>query len=247
MNLDSIQIHLNSKYADKYVNNSISDCEFNLPMIEIPSQHYIYISVQNATIPYTWYNIDTTNNTLIYHLNSVYYALQITQGNYNANQLASFLAKNMSGNFIVSYDIITNKFTFTNPSYDFVLNNTSSCLGILGFPTNELYSTSILKSLTSYTMINLLNKSSVYIQSNLLTGNINNNQKSEGTILTSIPINTSPYSLISYTNISGFKSNLYSNNISFINIKIVDENNNLINLNGCYWNLTLQLDIVPFT
>ena len=31
MNLDSIQIHLNSKYADKYVNGSVSDCEFNLP------------------------------------------------------------------------------------------------------------------------------------------------------------------------------------------------------------------------
>jgi hypothetical protein len=38
---------------------------------------------------------------------------------------------------------------------------------------------------------------------------------------------------------------LYSNNISYINIKIVDENNTLMNLNGCYWNLTLQLDIVP--
>jgi hypothetical protein len=244
MNLDSIQIHLNSKYADKYVNNSVSDCEFNLPMIEIPAQHYIYISVQNATIPYTWYNIDSTNNTLIYHVNGVYYALQITQGNYNANQLASFLAKNMSGNFTVSYDIITNKFTFTNPN-NFVINSTSTCLGILGFPQDELYSTSILKSLTSYTMVNLLNKSAIYIQSNLLTGNINNNSKAEGTILTSIPINCPPYSLITYNNFNGFKSNLYSNNISFIKIKIVDENHTLMNLNGCYWNITLQLDIVP--
>jgi hypothetical protein len=244
MNLDSIQIHLNSKYADKYVNGSISDCEFNLPMIEIPSQHYIYISVQNATVPYTWYNIDSTNNTLIYHVSGAYYALQITQGNYNANQLASFLAKNMSGTFTVYYDIITNKFTFTNAN-DFVINSTSTCLGILGFPTNELYSTSILKSLTSYSMVNLLNKSSIYIQSNLLTGNINNNSKAEGTILTSIPINSPPYSLISCNNFNGFKSNLYANNISYINIKIVDENNTLMNLNGCYWNLTLQLDIVP--
>ena len=244
MNLDSIQIHLNSKYADKYVNGSVSDCEFNLPMIEIPAQHYIYISVQNATIPYTWYNIDSTNNTLIYHVEGAYYALQITQGNYNANQLASFLAKNMSGTFTVSYDIITNKFTFTNPN-NFVINSTSTCLGILGFPPDELYSTSILKSLKSYTMVNLLNKSAVYIQSNLLTGNINNNSKAEGTILTSIPINCPPYSLITYNNFNGFKSNLYSNNISFINIKIVDENNTLMNLNGCYWNITLQLDIVP--
>lgn len=245
MNLDSIQIHLNSKYADSYNNNNKSDCQFNLPLIELPMQNYIYLSVQSATIPYTWYNIDSTNNKLIYTLNGEYNYLEITKGNYNSIQLAIFLTNAMNG-FVVSYSVITNKITFTHSTYNFVINNTSSCLGILGFPSVELYQTSILQSLTSYTMMNLLNKSSVYIQTNLTTGNINNNKKSTGNILCCIPISAPPYSLISYVNTNSFRSNLYVSNINNINIRIVDENNDLIDLNGCEFSITLQIDAVNF-
>lgn len=244
MNMDSIQIHLSSKFCDNFVNGSMANCEFYLPMVELPSQHYIYLSVQNFVCPHTWYNVDSTNNVLIYYVNGVYTYLNITQGNYNSNQLASFLQTNMSG-FTVSYSIITNKITFTNSSLNFYFSNNSTCLELLGFPSIELYQTSILLSLSSYSQVNLLSKSCIYIQSNLQTGNINNQGKAEGNILCSVPINCAPYSLISYVNYSGFRTNLFSNHLSYINIKIVDESNALINLNG-YWSMTLQLDIVRF-
>ena len=64
MNVDTIQIHFNTKYSNK-INGSSSDVEFYLPLIEIPLQHYMYLSLQNAFIPYSFYNVDNTNNTLI--------------------------------------------------------------------------------------------------------------------------------------------------------------------------------------
>ena len=42
--MESIQIYLNSKNADKY-NNGSSDCEYDLPLIEIPDGFHIYLSV----------------------------------------------------------------------------------------------------------------------------------------------------------------------------------------------------------
>ena len=63
MDLESIQITLNSKYASQYINGSHSSCTFYLPVIEIPVQHHIYLSVQNANIPYSFYNINSSNNS----------------------------------------------------------------------------------------------------------------------------------------------------------------------------------------
>jgi hypothetical protein len=42
------------------------------------------------------------------------------------------------------------------------------------------------------------------------------------------------------------KFNLYSNTINFINIRLADQNNNALNLNGQYFSITLQLDIIKF-
>ena len=71
MNADCIQIHLNSANADSYNDNNFSDCNFYLPIIELPLQHTIMLSVQSCVIPYTFYNISSSNNTLIYTENSI--------------------------------------------------------------------------------------------------------------------------------------------------------------------------------
>ena len=52
--MESIQIYLNSNIADKYFENQISNAEYILPLIEIPDGFYIYISVVNCQIPYSF-------------------------------------------------------------------------------------------------------------------------------------------------------------------------------------------------
>ena len=51
--MESIQIYLNSINADKYNNGLTSDCEFNLPNLEIPDGYHIYLSVNQCSIPYS--------------------------------------------------------------------------------------------------------------------------------------------------------------------------------------------------
>ena len=252
MSIDSIQIHLNSKYADSYIKGNHSDCVFNLPLIEVPLQHHIYISVVHCVIPYTFYNINATNNALHFNSNSVERPiLYITQGNYNAIQLASYLSSSMSAyNIRVSYNSITNKFTFSNVNNAmfYIYNDSqSTCLSILGFQNSTLSQFTLTSgSLTSINSANMQTKHCICIQSNFISGNINNYKKNENTILCSIPINTQPYSMIAYTPAKPIRTNIFNNLINLINLRIVDQNNETIDLNGQDWSITLQLDVEKF-
>jgi len=243
--MESIQIYLNSQSADKSFNGA-ADCEYNLPLIEIPDGFHIYLSVVSCLIPYSFYNINNRNNVLQYSFDGITInTLSIPIGNYNVNSLLSFLKSNLVA-FTITYNNITNKFTFTHPTNNFMFMSSSTCLQILGFNNNETIS-SFIFSLTSVNCVNVYTIRTVQVNSNLITYNINKVQKNNFCILCSVPITCTPFSLIEYINRTNFKTNLFLNRISNIKIKLTDDNGNLIDLNGCHYSLTLQLDVVSFT
>lgn len=242
---DSIQINLNSKFARRYIGNSRSNCIFELPNLTIPNQHHIHVSVINAIIPFSFYNINSDVNTLTYTIDGTStYTINVPQGNYNSNQLAMFLKQQMA-NFNVAYDAITNKYTFTySGSLDFSLDNSSSILQVMGFTQGVHHSSSY--TLTSNKCANVQRIQCIHVQSNFLTGNINSSDIYKQNTLCTIPVNTPPNSNIVYYNDNKFSTNLYSNILNDIEIKLVDQDNGLLDLNGLDWSLTLQLDIVDF-
>lgn len=253
---ESIQIHLNSKFATSYNNNNNADCNFNLPNIEIEDGYYIHLSVQSCVIPYSFYNIDSSNNTLFYQeiivdsngnqIGTINTTLNMSSGNYNALQLASYIQSNLPRT-TVSYSTITGKYTFVNSTYNFIIKSQySNCLNLIGCSTNDLYNTSVLKSLQCYIPANLSPRQCICVSSNLPTGNINNQLGSNRSIICSIPVINQPFSLITYNNINSAKFNLYSNFINFLNIRLSDQNGMTLNLNGQFFSITLQLDIIKF-
>ena len=236
-----LQIHLNSKNADRFINGT-SDIEFDLPLIEAPLQHTIYFSIQHLVIPYSFYNIDSNNNFLNYIVGGTTYNIYIETGNYNPYQLINVLQNIMQG-FTITYDSIKNKFTFSNNYYEFGFLNSSTCLRLIGFE-NSIFS--VNKTLTSINSINLQSHHCVCVQSNLLTGSINSANKYESNIICSVPVDKPPFSMITYVNHNNLKYNLFNNVISTMRLKLTDQNNNLIDLNGCNWSCTVQLEIIKF-
>ena len=245
MNNEILQIHLNSSMADKYNSNTTSDCDFFLPLIEVPQQHTIYLSVQHAIIPYTFYNINTSNNLISYSYNDIVFNLIIPIGNYDAYSLLNVLKAGFTTNMTVSYNIITNKYSFTHNAYEFIILGTSTGLNLIGF-NNGVNAYSINKTLTSLNSINLQSKHCICIQSNLNTGSINNTHKNESNIICSIPIDKPPFSMITYQNHNNLKYNLFNTSIRNLNLRLTDQNNNLIDLNGCHWSISIQIEVVKF-
>ena len=243
--IENFQLHLSSTFADKIYSNNIADVEFFLPTIEIPSQYHIHLNVVHASIPFTFYNVNSRNNVLNYIVNNISYSLIITQGNHNINSMKLFLTSNLIG-FTIGYDFTTNKFTFTNTNnYGFSFLDTSSCLALLGFfPTQTIVSNG--NSLTSTRTVNLNPIRCICVGTNLNTSNISVNSKNKNNVICSIPITTQPNSIINYFNSNNFKINTYANFINCIQIKLMDQDGNLLDLNGANWSMTIQFDIVDF-
>ena len=205
--MESIQIYLNSQSADKSFKGA-ADCEYNLPLIEIPDGFHIYLSVVSCLIPYSFYNINNRNNVLQYSFDGITInTLSIPIGNYNVNSLLSVLKSNLVA-FTITYDNIKNKFTFTHPTNNFMFMSSSTCLQILGFNNNETIS-SFIFSLTSVNCVNVYTIRTVQVNSNLITYNINKVQKNNFCILCSVPITCTPFSLIEYINKTNFKTNFF--------------------------------------
>ena len=244
--MESIQIYLNSKYADKYSDGGISDCEYIIPeSIEIPDGFHIYLSVVSCLIPFSFYNINENNNKLIYSFDGgTMYNITIPIGNYNINDLVKYL-KSVMTNFTITYNSLQNKLTFFYQNIDFMFMSNSTCLSILGFNNNTTI-ISTYKTLTSTSCVDLYIIKNIQVNSNLITYNINKLQKNNYCILCSIPVSNQPFSLIEYINRTNFKTNLFVNKIRRIHIKLTDENGNILNLNGCHYVMTLQLDVVDF-
>ncbi len=122
--MESFQIHFCSSCADTINNDNNCDCIFNLPQIEINSQSHIYLSVVHASVPYSFYQINTTNNFLSYSYNGIINDFYITPGNYNVYELGAYLVANLP-NTTVTYSPIINAYTFTcttNVNFTFYYN-----------------------------------------------------------------------------------------------------------------------------
>ncbi len=246
--MEILNIHLNSTNATKFYNGTCNSyVEFTMPVIEIPTECTIYLSVSHVSIPYSFYNVNTNNNMLSYSIGSTLYTVYIPVGNYTTSNLLTTL-KSILSPFTISYSGITNKFTFTHPTNDFIFNYStnsvsSTCLGLLGFSNN--YHSSSVRVLTSDLMVNLCPTRCVCISSSFLTQSIATIAPFANTILCSIPISVNPFTNITWSN-NGCKTNLNTNIFSSIIIKLTDQDGNVLDFNGINWSISLQLDIENF-
>lgn len=212
------------------------------------SQEHIYISIQSANFPNTFFNINENNNTLLYALssNNIINTFTITPGNYNVKDLVNYFNTHMT-NFNVTYDRIYNKLTFTNESgTNYKFFPTSKIYNILGFSKGLTYESTngILKSCNG---VNLDSIQYINIKMmNISTNNITKYNTNDRNIICSIPVDVPPYSVITYKNTNNFRVNTFRNTLPEIIIEFSDQNGNNINFNGVEWSMVLQLDIINF-
>ena len=252
--MDTVEIYLNSKSANKQ--NGTSNCVFHLPNIEVNKDEVAYINVKQAVLPFSWYNVNETNNVLDIRIANVRpYTINIPFGNYNINQLISYLHSQFllflanDKDLIITYSNQTNKLLFTHHHHNFRLEYSSTCFELLGFGDNEDYfSTNISGTnthiLDSVNGINLFVVRQIYIASdNFILNNINASNPNDTNILASVSVTGNPNSIIHYENTTTRHLIHHLNNVTNLNIKLLDQDSDLLNLNGVNWSITLELII----
>lgn len=243
--VESLQIYLNSKYATEIVGGNIANCIYYLPVIEIPDGHHIYLSLQNATIPYSFYSISSSDNTFSWGLDgSGVTTYTIPEGNYNVTQIIDVMRSIMGSAYTISFSSITSKITITHSTNNFIIYS-GSFNHIIGF-SKSTNTTSVGLTLTSRDCVNLNQIRALNIEVNFPTYNVNVAQPNNGNIMATIPVFVAPFSIITYQNPNNFRTNLYVNKLDQIQIKIFDNEARLVNMNGINYQMTLQIDCIKF-
>jgi hypothetical protein len=244
--IESIQIFINSRYATETVGGNIANSIYYLPVIEIPDGHHIYLSLQNATIPYSFYSISNFDNTFSWGLVggpvNTYF---VQPGNYNITQLVDVIKTVMGANYTVTYNSITSKILITHATSDFIIY-AATINHILGFSKTS-NTTSTVNLLYGRDCVNLNQIRALNIEINFPTYNVNVAQPYNQNILATIPVYVAPFSIITYENPNNFRTNLYVNKLDQIQIRILDNESRLVDMNGVQYQMTLQLDCVKFT
>ena len=245
--METIEIYLNSKNASQ-MRGDTSDCYFDLPMITTMTDETAYVSVKSGTIPYSWYNVNSSNNLLLFTINEVEYSLTITPGNYNVNTLALELQSlfALGGfTFTVTYVSKTNRFDFKYIG-DFVFKKESTCFEILGLSIQDHYSLVTLgkRILQSTNGVNLFTVRQLLICSdNFILGNIDSSNSGNRNIISSVAVTGNPDSMISFSNTSQHKIH-HTKNLTSLHIQIRTDDGALLQLNRCHWSITLAINIV---
>jgi len=248
---DSMQLYLNSKYAVIKPNNGDTGfCIFEYPMITLPDNKYIYLSMVTATIPYSFYSINNNNNGLHFLDNSGNsYQFQVPEGNYNIYQLRTAILAELGFGWDISYNAVSNKVQFDLSlavCSGFTMYADGTLNHALGFSETQNTVSDASGSVTSVTGINLNQIRAINVEIDMPSNSVNVAQPNNINILATIPVSVQPYGMINWTNTNNFRVNMYCQQMNMIKVKFIDNQGNLINMNGVNWQATMQLDCVDF-
>lgn len=237
-----------SDYTTLNNDTAKSDIFFELKdTIIIPNNIDAYLQLNSFKFINSFYNINWTNNTFYYTYNDngdiANFSRVIPVGNYSITELINYLNNELTGQMILTYDSKLFKIhfrTYNYPSfyYSFSINDgVNSILNVLGFDEP----TPMQSYITSYNLINLAGVQCLYITFENLNitsntaklANLNN-------VLECINIDVKTGATQSFNNHTNTKFKINVPNISFLNIRIYDEKNNLVNFNNTDWFMTLS-------
>lgn len=238
----SFIVVLDSRNATNYLNGSFnSSVIFNFynPIRSTSNAISMSCGLSSFSCPNSIYNINETNSLLSLTVNSITTNYNIMYGNYDVNTFMTQLILQIGSNFNISVNNITNKLTLINSLYNFIINSNSTLNNIMGF-TSSVSISSISKSLTMPFMCNFNGLASLNIViQNFNMNNLSSYNQSDTPIIQSVSIDPSS-SIIKYNKSNDFKFLISDATLSYLQIDIMDDLENLINFNNQYFNLTLE-------
>lgn len=199
------------------------------------------INLQSLIVNHSWDNISSRCNT--FYLNNVIQTFPI--GSPSVFNIRDTLNVLLSGQFTVTYDVISNRFTFTAVTSTNTIKPTT-CGHILGLVNGVTYT----GTFTSVVPINVQYESSIYLNADFAVSangldNINNSAMSSSTIIGEIPIMVQPYDNIVFNSFKNTNEALeltvMGGGFDCATFSITTNRGYLLNL-AYDWNMTLKIE-----
>ena len=252
MEVENRLITLNSADGIRRNSTALSDMLFNFQNVLSDEDDIVSsnICVMNAQFPVSFYTINSTNNIFSMSTNvNLSNTFTIPVGNYNANTLITAMNNLVTaGLFLLkfSFSSLTGKITITANSGSGISTITfgsytfSTFWKIVGLATTSITGSSLI---TFPYPLNLLGVKKLIIKSQLLGVTSFDSGTNQSIILTTIPNNNAPFTMLSYETRSNLNKALVRvRKIDSIDIIIEDEDGVKVDFNNTNWSMTLVLE-----
>jgi hypothetical protein len=250
--IDSHIINLTSNTATTLNNDTfLSDTyfEFRGLLKDEPDIIKRQISLVSAQIPVSFYNVNYTNNTIVFKKSEdgSFTTATIPAANYNGNTfitaLVSLFLTALSASVTITLSKTTGVITITRSTLNFSISPLSTCYELLGLKKGTTY-TSASSILTAPFPINLLGVKTLQIKSpSLITQNFSSFTKTHNTLLATFSVDATLFGQINYHNYSDLRSTFMNVDLNGIDIQFYDENDKFINYNNVNWSITLAIHL----
>ena len=245
---DTRLITISSDSATLYNNGDfLSDMYFKFDGMLKDEDDIIYsqISIHTAQIPISFYVVNVYNNKFVYKystnsITTVYFDV----GNYNANTFLTYF-NSVIPNVVLVFNKINGKFTISSNN-SLIIYPDSTCYKLLGLKAGITYSDTTSPYIIQPPFpCQFQGISRIKINSNELSGySMDSSMGSYSPLIDCITVNSSAFGVILFQNVINLKTPLRNKILNGFDIQFMDDDNNLINFNGCEWNLTLELNII---
>lgn len=220
------------------INVQLPDLSFHNEQVQ-----NVYLSVAHCEVPNSFYIINYASNQIV--VDGITYTIPV--GNYNVNSFITVAQSVLPSGFTITYDSITNKFTFKyNSSFTIDGSSINSTINkIIGLDSSLLTSsfngTNYIITLPH--VVNFLPLQRINFRSNVF--NFNNYNSTDGSCDVFLPLQNSAgqLSMINYVNQSNDEFLLQDKSLTAFQINVTDDYNNYINFNGVNWTMTLKIKI----
>lgn len=290
-NMPSKILYINSEDASQYLATKLNNdgttsslnCYFQYILkesIEIPLNQRAVISLNSATVPYSFYNIrqdvnDTidikiTNTTTGFNYTPT--PLILPDGNYDVYSLAEYIKNALNTGvyqnvpnkieytFEMTFSTDTQKYTYTaTPKgamsgenikieilFDSGVNAIKKPYIELGFRVRDVEITNASAVISDNVVDMNGSVHGVYIRTNLVSdGTLDSQNGVFSNILSRLPINVNSGGIIFATpNQASHKSVVDLRSISQLTIRLTDDRNRLLDLNGLHFQIAIEINFI---
>lgn len=248
---DSRLISLDTNYATRLNGDYNSNLFFELPHIveENPNIKHIEVSLEDATIPVSWYLINDDTDTLNYTYNSTTRELRLKHGNYTSTSLLDtltneFLIQGLTATCSLDKQSGKTLFVFSNPVTDITFLHTGSegLFRLLGFLVGTDYTGTTILSPTPMNLLGIqkLNLSS---QSLATISSFSSSPLLGNCLIQTIPVDAPSWNQITYINRGTHFGRMKARYLKNIDIQLQDEFGRFLEMNNINYTLTIQIVI----
>jgi len=242
-------VHIRSKDATQLSAGYNSHFKFILEdPVKINQGEQINITMSSGEFPYSFYNVSTDVKNTGIIVDDGGLEFNFGNGNYSIYDVRDVITASTAFKFSATFDVKTMKLTLTNTdSSPHTINwGQSTAAKMLGFDDNPDNDDVVAAgaSTTSDFVVNLCSVHSLMIRSNLATGNVQSTTHSNSTILQKVSIDQNGFAMI-YLNQDDYRTTNITQQpqIDQIEIKITDQNNNLIQFNNVNYEMSLIFQV----